>query len=194
MIAKLTGKIDELKPMECILDVGGVGYQVHIPLSTYETIQGKEDITLFIYTLHREDQMKLFGFSTQREKELFTVLLNISGIGPSMALSLLSGISIEDLVRSVQNDDSSRLVKIPGIGKAKAEKLIFELKRKLKKIESIPAASGTATGIRNDALEALVSLGFDEARAAKVIDGVREGNPEATLETVIKAALRQFSA
>jgi len=195
MIAKLKGTIDELKPTELILDVNGVGYHLQIPFTTYEAIQDKKNITLFVYTLHKEDQFRLFGFHGHREKDLFSILLNISGIGPSMALSLLSGISIEMLVESVQTENTGLLVKIPGIGKSKAEKLIFELKRKLKKLEEFSGPyEGKQDSSRNDAVEALVSLGFDEKKSTQIVDEIRKGDADASLEIIIKEALKVFSA
>jgi len=201
MIARLKGTIDELKPTEIILDVSGVGYFLQIPLSTFEEIAGKQETTLQVYTLHREDQFKLFGFYTERERELFAILLGISGIGPSMALSLLSGITVDELIDAVQREDTSRLVKVPGIGKSKAEKLIFEMHRKLKKLEKFVTEEGDAAPgseavahIRGESVEALVSLGFDEAKSSKLVDTIRKENPDASLEGVIKEALKRFSA
>ena len=201
MIARLKGTIDELKPTEMILDVSGVGYFLQIPLSTFEEIAEKKEVTLQVYTLHREDQFKLFGFHSERERELFAILLGISGIGPSMALSLLSGITADELIDAVQREDTSRLVKVPGIGKSKAEKLIFEMRRKLKKLEKFATAegdsapgSGQVTYIRGEAIEALVSLGFDEAKSSRLVDTIRKEEPDATLENLIKEALKRFSA
>ena len=116
MIAKLKGKIDEIKPTELILDVNGVGYEIHIPLSTYEKIQGLEETSLYIYTHHKEDQLKLFGFFTINEKNIFKLLLNISGIGPAMGISILSGISIDLLIEAVRSQNPGMLIKVPGIG------------------------------------------------------------------------------
>ncbi|MCP4131593.1 MAG: Holliday junction branch migration protein RuvA [bacterium] len=194
MIAKLTGKIDELKPTELILDVGGVGYELRIPFTTYEKIQHEKKITLYVYTLHKEDRLELYGFSTEEDKRIFTILLNISGIGPSMGLSLLSGISIERLVDSVKTDNTALLVKIPGIGKSKAEKLIFELKRKIKKLEEFAGTTSEKTSPGNDAVEALVSLGFDEAKAYTIVGDILKKNPEGAIEFVIKEALKFLSA
>ena len=197
MIAKLRGTIDTIKATEIILDVQGVGYLLQIPLSTYESIQGEKEISLHVYTLHKEDQLRLFGFSTAKERELFSMLLQTSGIGPAMALSLLSGITVEGLVDAVQNENSALLVKIPGIGKSKAEKLIFELKRKLTKLELFASAGGgsPAAGapVTGEAVEALASLGFDATKAAKAVDTIRKEKPEAPLEEVIKEALKLFS-
>jgi holliday junction DNA helicase RuvA len=190
MIAKLTGKIDDIKPTEIILDVNGVGYRLSIPLSTYENIQGKAEISLHVFTYHREDQFRLFGFFTEDEKTLFSILLNISGIGPSMSLSILSGIRIPDLIQAVKNEESAMLVRIPGIGKAKADKLIFELKRKMKKLEAFSIKVPEKSTFRNDAVEALISLGFDEAKSVAIVDKIIAENPDITIENLVKTALK----
>ena len=193
MIARLTGKIDMLKPTECIINVAGVGYHLYIPFTTYEALQDKSDITLQVYTLHREDQLKLYGFNSEAEREFFALLLNISGIGPSMGLSILSGISIDRFIEAVRNGNSERLVKIPGIGKSKAEKIIFEISRKLKKLESISSTHVEEYSVRNDAVEALMALGFDEKKSVSVVDSVQKEIPDASLEKTIKEALKLFS-
>ncbi|HNW27734.1 MAG TPA: Holliday junction branch migration protein RuvA [Spirochaetota bacterium] len=194
MIAKIKGTIDELKPTEVILDANGVGYGLTIPLSTYEKIQALNETTLFVYTHHKEDQLKLFGFFTENERDLFTILLNISGIGPAMAIAILSGITVGRLVDAVQSENVSLLTKIPGIGNAKAEKLIFELKRKLKKIASITGEPREPRTQKNDAIEALVTLGFDDARSSKIVDELVKKNPDSSVEAIIKEALKLLSA
>ncbi len=194
MISKITGTIDELKPTEVILDVHGVGYGLSIPLSTYEKIQACGDVTLYVYTIHREDQLKLIGFYTEEEKNIFTMLINISGIGPAMALSILSGITIGRLIQAVQTDNSSLLTTIPGIGKAKAEKLVFELKRKLKKLTQYAGRSEENVRTpREDAVEALVSLGFDESKSSRAVDSIIARNPESSIEHIIKESLKSLA-
>ncbi len=194
MIAKLKGKIDELKPTEMILDVNGVGYHLLIPLTTYENIQNQEDALLYVYTLHKEDQLKLFGFTSENEKQLFQTLLNISGIGPAMALSILSGIKIEMLLEAVRSENFSLLTKIPGVGKSKAEKLVFELKRKMKNLEAYSTSSSEKPSARNEAVEALMSLGFDESKSSKAVDEIIEKFPEIPLENIVKNALKNLSS
>lgn len=193
MIAKLTGKIDELKPTELILDVNGVGYHLLIPLTAYEKLQQLKEVSLYVYTFHKEDQFRLYGFTAENEKHIFEMLLNISGIGPSMALSILSGITIDLLIDAVKNGNPSLLTRIPGIGKSKAEKLVFELKRKLKNLETYSESSHAKPSARSEAVEALMSLGFDEARSAKAVDGIIEKFPEITLEHIVKNALKSLS-
>jgi Holliday junction DNA helicase RuvA len=193
MIAKLTGKIDTLKPTEMILDVSGVGYHVFFPLNIYEKLLKEKQVSLFIYTLHKEDQFKLFGFLNESDKDIFSILLNISGIGPSIAMSILSSISVSMLVDSVRNQNTGLLVKIPGIGKSKAEKLVFELKHKLKKLESYSQSPGEVS-FSNEAVEALVSLGFDEFKALKVVEEILKNEPDASVENIIKSCLGKLSS
>ena len=183
-----------MKPTEVVLDVQGVGYGLTIPLSTYEKIQSVGETSLYVYTHHREDQLRLFGFFTEEERGVFLMLLNISGIGPAMAISILSGISIHLLVEAVQLENPGLLTKIPGIGKTKAEKLIFELKRKLKKLTSYTGEVGEPHTFKNDAIEALVTLGFDDAKSAHVVDEIVRNNPSASIESIIKDALKLLSA
>jgi len=194
MIAKIKGNIDELKPTEVILDANGVGYGLTIPLSTFEKIQALDETTLYVYTHHKEDQLKLFGFFTENERDLFSILLNISGIGPAMAISILSGITIGRLVDAVQSENVTLLTKIPGIGNTKAEKLIFELKRKLKKLASLAGESGEPRTHKSDAIEALVTLGFDDGKSSKIVDELVKKNPDSSVEAIIKEALKLLSA
>jgi Holliday junction DNA helicase RuvA len=194
MIAKLKGRIDELKPTEVTLDVNGVGYHLKIPLSTYEGIQNQDEVSLHVYTYHKEDQLKLFGFLSEKEKSIFSILINISGIGPVMALSILSGINIHQLVDSVRRDDPSILIRIPGVGRSKAEKLIFELKRKMKRLEDfVTETPRESVSLFNDALEALISLGFDEKKSSQTIDSILNENADISIEEIVKNALRRLS-
>ncbi len=195
MIARLTGRIAELKPTEAILDVNGVGYQVIIPFTTYERIMSADKATLQIFTLHREDQFRLYGFFTEEEKKIFALLLEVSGIGPSVALSILSGIAIPDLLESVKTQNTALLVKIPGIGQSKADKLVFELNRKSKKLDALNIARpGAGRSVRNDVIEALLSLGFDEKKSASVIDEIMKENPDLPLEAAVKQSLKRLSS
>lgn len=194
MIGKLTGTIDTLKPTELILDVQGVGYQLSIPFTAYEQIKDKKEITLFVYTLHREDQLRLFGFHNEADKDLFVILLSVSGIGPSIALSILSSISPGRLKEAVVMENPGLLMGIPGIGKTKAEKIVFELKRKQKTLDAIKDDRNMEQVAYRDAVDALVSLGYDESRATKTVGAIVKENAEKSLETIIKEALRILSS
>lgn len=194
MIARIRGAIEELRPTEVIVDVGGVGYRLSIPLSTYEKLVGHREVALYVHTYHREDQLRLFGFHSQRERDLFTVLLGVPGIGPSMALSILSGITIEDLLRAVRAGDLTPLLKVPGIGRSKGEKLVFELSRRLKHLEGLSPEGEVRQSARGEAVEALAALGFDEARAARAVDELLKNDPSMPIEPLVKAALKNVAS
>ncbi len=194
MIGKLRGEIDELRPTEVMLDVNGVGYYCLIPLTTYERLLGQKSVILHIHTYHKEDQLRLFGFFTPAEKNLFAILLGISGIGPSMALSILSGITVSELIEAVRSGNPALLTKVPGIGKTKAEKLVFELSRKMKKLEHMIGETTAASAIRSESLEALISLGFDEGRSSRVVDELLKEEPQIAIEPLVKKALQRLSS
>jgi Holliday junction DNA helicase RuvA len=190
MIARLTGRIEDLKPAEVIMDVQGVGYHVFIPFSTYEKILSLERASLHIHTIHKEDQFRLFGFYTELEKRIFAVLLEVSGIGPSMALSVLSGMGIDEFIGAVRSGNADLLTKIPGIGKSKADKLVFELSRKAKKFEGLGVSRDAGGTVRRDAVEALASLGFDEKKVSQVVGEIMKESPDITLEKAVKESLK----
>jgi Holliday junction DNA helicase RuvA len=193
MIGKLTGIVEDLKPTEMILDVNGVGFELTIPFSTYEKIQNEKSVTLLVHTIHKEDQFRLFGFYTKIEKDIFRSLINVSGIGPAMAISVLSGITPERLIDAIKSENPVLLTKIPGIGKTKAEKLVFELKRKLPLLERIAGPSNSAPSKKSDAVEALVALGFDENKSVKCINEITLLKGEIGIEEIIKEALKLIS-
>ena len=193
MIGKLKGNIEDLKPTEMILDVNGVGFELSIPFSTYEKIQGERSVTLLIHTIHKEDQFRLFGFYTKIEKDIFKSLINVSGIGPAMAISVLSGITPERLIEAIRSQNPVLLTKIPGIGKTKAEKLVFELKRKLPLLERIAGPASEIPTKKSDAVEALVALGFDENKSLKCVNDITLEKGEIGIEEIIKEALRMIS-
>jgi Holliday junction DNA helicase RuvA len=193
MIGKLKGNVDDLKPTEMILDVNGVGFELIIPFSTYEKIQSEKSVTLLVHTIHKEDQFRLFGFYTRIEKDIFKSLINVSGIGPAMAISVLSGITPERLIEAIRSENPVLLTKIPGIGKTKAEKLVFELKRKLPQLERIAGAVSDTPSESSDAVEALVALGFDESRSIKCVNEITAAKGKIGIEEIIKEALKLIS-
>ncbi len=195
MIAKLRGTVEELRPTEVLIQVGGVGYHCLIPLSTFVNLKEGENAELFVHTHHKEDQFRLFGFFTRAERSLFVLLISITGIGPSLALSIISGISLEELVEAVRRSSVEILTRIPGIGKNKAEKLLFELSRRMKKIEQFTTSEvSSAAMLRNEAVEALVSLGFDEVKSGRTVDELLKGADAVGLEPLLKAALKRLSS
>jgi len=199
MIAQLRGRLAEKQPNRIIIDVGGVGYDVAVPLSTYYTLgEPGSDVSLRVHTHVREDTLALYGFSTALELQIFERLIGISGIGPRLALAVLSGIDVTDLVRAVQAGDVGRLTAIPGIGKKTAERIGLELKDKLPKgvIDgSAPGAGAGAPGgeLRHDLLSALLNLGYHRAFAEKAVEAALARVESPVFETVLKQALRELA-
>lgn len=190
MIAKLTGTIEDLKPTSLILDVNGVGYELTIPISTFDKIQNFDKTSLYVHTIHKEDQFRLFAFATVKEKSLFNILLSVSGIGPSMAISILSSLTAERISEAVKSGNSGLLLKVPGIGKSKAEKLVFELKRKISALEEIADPVEEIISPSRDAVDALVALGFDESKAIKCVNDIIKEKKDSGVEEIIKESLK----
>src|SRR5688572_13890957 len=181
MIGFLRGRIADKQPNRLIVDVQGVGYEVHVPLSTfYDAGEEGADITLRIYTHVREDTLQLYGFLTELEKQLFERLIAISGIGPKLAIAVLSGIEPRELVAAVQRGDAATLTGIPGVGKKTADRIVLELKDRLAQV-AVPALAGTSElaslpdRLRADLLSALQNLGYHRPEAEKAIDATLNG-------------------
>ncbi len=190
MIALLTGVVKDKRPEQAVLQTHGVGYRVFISLHTfYELPALGQETTLFIHTVVREDALHLYGFSQEDERQTFNKLISVSGVGPKVALSMLSGISTSQLWQAVQARDAERLTKIPGVGKKTAARLVVELEGKLP--QSGMSASGMAPGsIEADALSALINLGYPEPAARKALENARMGLHEtASLQEMLKASL-----
>jgi Holliday junction DNA helicase RuvA len=191
MIGSLRGKLIEKRPSVVLLDVGGVGYQVQIPLSTFAALGAlHNEATLLIHTHVREDQFNLFGFFTAREKHCFELLISASGVGPSLALKILSGMGIEQLVPAIRKGDLAQLVQIPGVGKKTAERIVVELRDKLAAID-VPEAGKPATRsqLESDVASALVNLGYDERSVEKAVEKAR-GTAGADFETLLRDSLQ----
>jgi Holliday junction DNA helicase RuvA len=199
MIASLRGRLADKAPNRIIVDVGGVGYDVAVPLSTYYILgEPGSDVELRVHTHVREEALALYGFSTGLELQIFERLIGISGIGPKLALAVLSGIDVTDLVRAIQTGDVGRLTAIPGIGRKTAERIGLELKDKLPKGLLDKAGAGTDAGapdrvLRQDLLSALLNLGYHRPLAEKAVEAAlaRSGSP--AFETVLKQALRELA-
>ena len=175
MIAHLSGTLLEKHVQRIVVDVGGVGYDVAVPLSTFYAIgEPGARIALRIHTHVREDALQLFGFGTPLELTLFERLISVSGIGPKVGLSVLSGIEPEQLVRSIRSGDVARLVKIPGVGKKTAERLVLELKDRLPDVAAaeLEVAAESGDELRGDILSALGNLGYQKAAVEKTVDKV----------------------
>jgi holliday junction DNA helicase RuvA len=197
MIGQLRGRLTDKRPNQVLVDVSGVGYLVQVPLSTFAALgELHAEVTLLIHTHVREDALALYGFLSSREKHFFEMLLSASGVGPSLALKILSGMSVDELVPAIRGGDLVRLTKIPGVGRKTAERMVVELKDKLDAVAAEaerPAASSPA-GVEGDVISALVNLGY-EARAAEsaVAEAKREVG-SANFEKLLRASLQSLSA
>ena len=198
MIASLTGRLRRKAADYLIIDVSGVGYQVYVPLSTFYGLPDEgEETSLFIYTHVREDFLGLFGFLTQPEKDAFLLLMDVSGIGPKLALTVLSGMSVDDLTCAIQSSDDAKLCGIPGIGKKTAARMVLELKDKMKQFAPLVASRGEALrsgtrGNSEDAVSALVNLGYKNPLAEEAVKRVLRDRPDMRLEAIIREALGEL--
>ena len=174
MIARLCGMLIEKNPPQVLLDVGGVGYEIDVPMSSfYHLPECGEKLTLLTHFVVREDAQILFGFGTALERSVFRQLIKVSGVGPKMALGVLSGMAVDDLVQAVSAQDAARLVKVPGIGKKTAERLLLELKGKLG--ADMGALASVHSGSQSDIQQALVTLGYSDKEAAAVLKTLPPG-------------------
>jgi Holliday junction DNA helicase RuvA len=201
MIAHLTGILFSKSPQSVVVDAAGVGYQIFVPLSTfYQLPDEMEKVSLHVYTHVREDMLQLFGFQTETEKEIFLLLISVSGIGPKLALNILSGIGLEDLLSAIVSADSERIVAIPGVGKKTSQRITLELKEKVSDIyEGIEVLPRDKVQIRNkeifdDALSALINLGYPSKSAKIVIENVLRNDNDINLDTLLKEALRNMAS
>lgn len=196
MIAHISGTLAQKIPGEAIIDVGGVGYQVFIPLNVFYGLpEIGAAVTLQIYTHVREDALQLFGFQDPAEKQLFLLLLGVSGIGPKLAVNILSGIPTQELSRALKEGDQVRLVAIPGVGRKLAERMIVELKDRFATLAPAGAESAKADGSSQlllDAVSALVNLGYKRPEAEKMVREVLKKGDH-SLEDVLKETLRRMS-
>ncbi|MGD9158742.1 MAG: Holliday junction branch migration protein RuvA [Desulfobacteraceae bacterium] len=198
MIAHLKGVLLSKSTDTIIIDNNGLGYEVFVPLSTFYTLPDEDgqEVSLHIHTHVREDAFLLFGFNTVLEKKIFRLLISVSGIGPKLAINILSGIGPDSLLEAIAQGDVARLQSIPGVGKKTAERISLELKDKAQSTRSdvelppLKVASREDREIRDDALSALVNLGYSAKAAGNAVDRALSRPCEATLETIITEALR----
>ncbi|HEY1471034.1 MAG TPA: Holliday junction branch migration protein RuvA [Candidatus Acidoferrum sp.] len=197
MIGLLRGRLLEKRPNQVILDVGGVGYLVAVPLSTFAALgELHGEVTLLIHTHVREDTLALYGFLSAREKHFFELLLGASGVGPSLALKILSGMNVEELVPAIRTGDLVRLTKIPGVGRKTAERIIVELKDRLESIakEVDKPAAPSAAGAEADVKSALVNLGYDERTVDNAVSEAKREAGTSNFEKLLRVALIALSA
>ena len=201
MIAHLRGTIHEKYPNRIVIDVSGVGYDVFVPLSTFYGLGDTgAGVALRVHTHVRDDAIVLYGFATLVEQELFERLISVSGIGPKVALAVLSGIEPQDLIRAIERGDVSRLTAIPGVGKKTSERIVLELKDRLPRAAThAPAAAGVPpppSALRDDVVSALVNLGYHRPLAEKAADAAVKtlgASPDAGFERVLRQALRELA-
>jgi holliday junction DNA helicase RuvA len=197
MIAQLRGTIEDKRPNQVLVDVGGVGYLVHVPLSTFYGLgELHSNVTLLVYTHVREDALALYGFLSSREKHFFELLISISGVGPTLALKILSGMSVDDLVPAVRAGDLVRLTRIPGVGRKTAERIVIELRDKLAAMEA-PEETRPASapaGTAGDVVSALLNLGYDQRAAEQAVERVGKNGASESFETLLRSALQELTA
>ena len=198
MIAYLSGKLLEKQTNTAIVDVGGVGYEVSIPLSTfYELGEVGTDVSLRIYTHVREDAIQLFGFKTARERALYLRLISVQGIGAKSGITMLSGMSADEIIMAIRTNDLARLTSIPGVGRKTAERLVIELRDKVGELSgdgtALDAASRTALpadAVFEDALSALVNLGYQRAAAEKALQKAAQEGTEISVQKLLRRSLQ----
>lgn len=194
MIGFLRGVLMRKSPQEILLDVSGVGYRVLVPVSTFCRLgEGGAQAQLLIHTHVREDQLVLYGFASSAELELFEKLIGVSGVGPKVALGVLSGIEAEELVHAIRANDLVRLTRVPGVGKKTAERVILELKDRLASFKTTTPAHQPQATQRADLLSALANLGYSSAEADRAAEQVLRAQPEASLGELLREALRVIS-
>ena len=206
MIAHLSGTLILKQPNSVILDVGGVGYEVNIPVSTFYDLDDEgSTVKLRVYTHVREDALQLYGFKTARERELFMRLISVSGIGPKLGITLLSGMSADEMIASIRTNNLARLTLIPGVGRKTAERLVMELRDKVAALSSeeleeelgAKAAAGaplpTGDSMRSDVLSALLNLGYQRGSAEKAVTGALDEGGDISVEVILRRSLRKLA-
>ena len=196
MIEYIKGEIVELTPARMILECGGIGYELNISLTTYSAFNGKQTGKLFVYEVIREDAHLLFGFAERIERELFLLLNSVSGVGPNTARMILSSLAPKELVEAIASKNEAVLTAVKGIGLKTAQRILVDLKNKVKSIEGLAPVDVVAApsngAVAEEAVAALVMLGFQKAASQKAVTSILKGSPAMAVEQVIKTALRML--
>lgn len=192
MYEYIKGKIDELSPAMAVIEAFQIGYAINISLNTYAALEGKAEAKLYIYEAIREDAFVLYGFSEKSERELFLLLISVSGVGANTARMILSSFSVDELQAIISGENVNQLKAVKGIGLKTAQRIIVDLKDKVGKESNPLGAQIQVNNNREEALTALVLLGFNRSASAKVVDKIIASDPAITLEKIIKEALKQL--
>ena len=195
MIGHLRGRLIDKRPNQVLLDVGGVGYQVQIPLSTFYALgELHGEVTLLVHTHLRQDVLALYGFLTAREKQFFEMLIAASGVGPGLALKILSGMSVDELLPAIRKGDLVQLTRIPGVGRKTAERIVVELRDKLAAMEIPEVEKPTSrTALESDVISALLNLGYERRAVERAVGEAQRNSAGGSFETLLRAALQQLS-
>jgi Holliday junction DNA helicase RuvA len=196
MIEYIKGEIAELSPAQLVMECSGIGYEINISLTTYSAFNGCREGKIYVHEIIRDDAHLLFGFATRRERELFLLLTSVSGVGPNTARMILSALLPDDLIGVIASGDDVSLTTIKGIGSKTAQRIVVDLKNKVKPVESMSEKNKTLTGERSETAEgavaALVMLGFQKAASQKVVASILKKSSSITVEQVIKDALKML--
>jgi len=198
MIEYVKGEIGSLNPAVCVVECNGVGYGVNITLNTFNALQGEKQVKLFIYEAIREDAYQLFGFLTEKERALFMLLISVSGVGAGTARMILSSYSVEELVNAISQENVNAIKRVKGIGLKSAQRIIVDLKDKVMEVVAGagPMMQTGSLGARNEVAEeavaALVALGFQQAASAKVVEKIIKDEPELKVGAVVKKAMKSL--
>jgi len=194
VIAHLRGRILEKHPNRVVVDVNGVGYDVSVPLSTFYGLgDAGAEVALRVHTHVREDALALYGFATALEQDLFERLISVSGIGPKLALAVLSGIEPAELMSAIERSDVARLTRIPGVGKKTSERVVLELKDHLPRVQPAAAEAPVPSAVRDDVISALLNLGYHRPLAEKAAAAAVTAVPDGGFERTLKQALRELA-
>jgi Holliday junction DNA helicase RuvA len=194
MIEYIRGEIVELSPAQMIMDCNGIGYELNISVTTYSAFNGQREGKIFVYEVIREDAHVLYGFASREERELFLLLTSVSGVGPNTARMILSSLPPPELIRAISSGDDVGLTRIKGIGSKTAQRIVVDLRNKVKSVEVMQERSKQTAGARPEiaegAVSALVMLGFQKAASQKAVDSILKNSPSPSVEQVIKDALK----